>query len=59
MLFLIRRPPVKILSFVSIIEDSHRDVYELDEVSNEPHDGEADRDSLADLNEFCATKVRS
>ena len=57
MLFLIRRPPVKFRSFVSIIEDSHRDVYELDEVSNETHDGESYSNRLADLNKFCKIEV--
>lgn len=33
--------------------DLHWDVYKLNEVSNETHDGEADCDSLADLHEFC------
>ena len=52
MLFLIRRPPVKFCSFVSVIEDSHRDVDELDEVSNEAHDRETDSNSLRDLDEL-------
>lgn len=34
----------------------HWDVDQLDEVANETHDGEADSDCLADLNELCETR---
>ena len=38
------------------LEDAHGDMYQLDKVANEAHDGKADSDGFADLDELCAKR---
>lgn len=37
--------------------DLHRDMNELDQVTDESHDSETDRDSLGNLNKFYASRL--